>query len=306
MFATIVGALPVPAGFEPEADRGHPRGDDVLGAQLQAQIAMGIDLLSYAEPVRPSAVVVDGWRRAADLAAALGSVPVKAAILGPFSLGEGRPPDRAVAVAREAIDALAEAGCSLVEIHEPLAVSIGPDQDARRRFRATHERLADGTAVHLCLAITGGNADAAGAGTLLVPGYRSFLLDLILGPDNWRLAVDAPPTVGIVAGAIDHRPGVREVPETGVWAAHYAASTGGRGLDRVGLATAGSLAPLPWDAALARLAVLGKAARVAAIPRGEGLAQAIDPRALDIRSAAMGRYAPLRRRPKRSRRSRPG
>ena len=96
------------------------------------------------------------------------------------------------------------------------------------------------------------------------------------------------------------------MPETGVWAAHYAAATGGRGLERVGLATAGSLAALHWDAAVARLAVLGEAARIAALPRGDGMARAIDPRALDIRSAAMGRYAPLRRTPKARRRRHPG
>ncbi len=76
-----------------------------------------------------------------------------------------------------------------------------------------------------------------------------------------------------------------------MWAAGYAASTGGRGPNRVGLATAGSLAALPWDVAARKMERLGHAARLAALPVDERKA-AIDPRAVDIRSAALGRYDP--------------
>jgi hypothetical protein len=289
MFATIVGRLPAPPDIDP--------GDDeaVLRRQLQTQLDAGIELLSFAPPGRSDERVAEAWQRASAAAADLGRGEVKAALTGPFTLGAGHPDTQVVDLARAAIEALVAAGCAFVEIHEPAAAGIGADRAAAARFRAVHERLVAGIDGHLCLAITGGNADEAGPDAILVPGYRSFLLDLILGPDNWRLVAEAPPSVGIVAGAVDHRPGVREVPETGVWAAHYAASTGGRGIDRVGLSSSGSLESLGWDAALARLRVIGEAARIAALPRGEGLARALDPRAVDIRSAAVGRYEPLRR-----------
>ena len=40
---------------------------------------------------------------------------------------------------------------------------------------------------HLSLAITGGNADEAGIETILAAPYASLAVDLIAGPDNWRL-----------------------------------------------------------------------------------------------------------------------
>jgi hypothetical protein len=91
-----------------------------------------------------------------------------------------------------------------------------------------------------------------------------------------------------VAGVIEPREGSDDGPELPVWAAHYAASTGARGLARVGLATAGSLGHLGWPAAVAKLRRLGEAARIAALPRG-AQADALDPRAVDIRTAALGR-----------------
>ena len=76
-------------------------------------------------------------------------------------------------------------------------------------------------------------------------------------------------------------------PETLLWAAGYAASTGGRGQDRVGLATASSLAHLSWDEAVAKLRHLGGAARLAAGPADERVL-AMDPRAVSSRAAALG------------------
>jgi hypothetical protein len=304
VFATLVGRLP-----DPPTAAGHA--EAAVEARLTAQIEAGIELLSDAEPVAvvgagvdgsSPAEVVDRWRRTAAVASRTGGGAVKAAILGPYSAGRrvgragrGRG-DEAAAAAREAVVRLLEAGCPFVEVHEPAAVSIGADAAERAAFRESHERLTDGLDGHLCLAITGGAADAAGADTVFVGGYRSYLFDVIDGPDNWRLIANAPATAGIVAGALDHRPSVHEVPETLVWAAHYAASTAGRGADRVGISNGRSLAALPWEVALERLQVLGAAARIAALPPGESLGRALDPRAVDIRSAAVGRYAPLRRR----------
>jgi hypothetical protein len=192
---------------------------------------------------------------------------------------------------------LADAGCRWIEIHEPAATTIGTEPDARPRFADAHRTLTEGLdGVHLSLAVTGGNADAAGIETILAGAYSSLALDLIEGPDNWRLAVATPSVVGVICGALSTREGSDDGPEILLWAAGYAASTGGRGPDRVGLATAGSLAALPWGVAARKVERLGHAGRLASRPVDERKA-AIDPRAVDARSAALGRYEPNADRP---------
>jgi hypothetical protein len=94
---------------------------------------------------------------------------------------------------------------------------------------------------------------------------------------------------GIVVGARSAADSPAEGPELLIWAANYAASTQGRGLVRVGLGTAGGLANLRWDEAVAKLNALGEAARLAGLPPGDELADAVDPRSIDSRTAAMGR-----------------
>ena len=205
------------------------------------------------------------------------------------------------------IRGLAAAGCPIVEVAEPAAVGIGEDHSEQARFRDLHERLLDGLVgtgpdtllTHLSLAITGGAADAAGPATILGPGYASLAVDLIAGPDNWRLVRTAPGDRGIVCGALSAAEGSDDGPETLLWAAAYAAGSAGRGPARVGLATASSLAALSWPVAVAKLTRLGEAVRLAALPQDERLA-ALDPRAVDSRSAALGRYEPAGvRRPRR-------
>ena len=141
------------------------------------------------------------------------------------------------------------------------------------------------------MAITGDNADTAGIDTVLAGAYSSLALDLIDG----RTTGDSPPPRrprwGSICGALSTQAGSGRGPELLLWAAGYAASTRGRGPARVGLATSGSLADLPWDAAVEKVRRLGEAARLAASPMDERLA-AIDPRAIDLRSAALGRYEP--------------
>ena len=163
----------------------------------------------------------------------------------------------------------------------------------RARFMDAHATLTAGFGddVHLSLAITGGSADSAGIETLLAGAYASLALDLIDGPDNWRLATKWPAERGLICGALSTREGSDDGPELLLWAARYAASTRGRGPARVGLATAGSLAALSWAVAAEKVRRLGEAARLAAAPVDEWLA-AIDPRAVDKRSAALGRYEP--------------
>jgi len=169
--------------------------------------------------------------------------------------------------------------------------------DVLAAFAAAHAALCRAAGVddvgdsHLMLALTGGSHEAAGAGILADLAYASFLFDLIRGPDDWRLVAAMPGERGIVCGVVDGATPIGDAPEVLVWAAHYAASTGGRGIARVGLATTGSLSGLGTEAAARKLAALAEGARIAALPRAEAAAS-LDPRAIDMRSAATGDTAP--------------
>lgn len=285
MFATLLGALPRP----PVASDAAP--EAVLDACLALQAEHGLEPMTDGGWPMRSADLVGSWRATADRAGGL----VKAVVVGPWT--SGRP----VADVRSEIVALADAGCRWIEVHEPAATSLALDD--RPRFADAHRVLtADlGSAVHVSLAITGGNADSAGIDTILAGSYASLALDLIAGPDNWRLAVAAPTRVGIVCGAVSRVAGGDDGPELLLWAAGYAASSSGRGMDRVGLATSGSLADLPWEVAAVKVRRLGEAARLGTASPDERLA-AMDPRAIDIRSAALGRAA---QRPRAARQRKP-
>lgn len=285
MFGTLLGPLPRP----PLPDGATPV--ELLTAVVRAQEAAGLEPITDAGfGVGEDAVA--RWKATA----ALTDRPVKAVVMGPYSTGER------VEAIREVIRALAAAGCLLIEIHEPAAIGIGTDAARRAAFRDAHLRLLDGVArVHCSLAITGGNADAAGIETLLAAPYASLAVDLIAGPENWRLVVATPGERGVVCGAIAAEPGTDDRPEVLLWAAGYAASTANRGPARVGLATASSFAGLRWDDAIRKLEILGKAARLADQPV-DLARQSLDPRAVDSRSAALARVAP---RPPRRRVDRP-
>jgi methionine synthase II (cobalamin-independent) len=296
VFATLLGGLP-----QPPIDATVTLGDDAaIEAAVRAQEAAGLEPITdgrLRQPGLDASAIVEGWRRTA----ALTSRAVKQTLPGPYSTGRaldgsGRARDRATMAAadsvRVVVEALAAAGCPLVEIEEGEAHRIGEDAAERRRFRKAHRRLADGVGgTHLSLSIVGGSAHEAGAATILDPPYASLAVDLIAGPGNWHLVAVTPGDRGIVAGAMSGQPGRIEDPEILLWAAQYAASTEGRGLLRVGLGTAGGLADLEWADAVARLEALGHAARLASLPPGEELATSVDPRALDARSAAVGRRA---------------
>jgi hypothetical protein len=278
MFATLLGDLPRPpveVDAAPEA---------VLDASLELQLEYGFEPLTDGGwPLYPDEQART-WAATSERAGHL----VKAVLTGPWT--SGRP----VNDVRADVLALADAGCPWIEIHEPAAIALGTaEADDREAFADAHRALTDGlgTGVHLSLAIVGGAADAAGIDTILAGAYASLALDLIDGPDNWRLAAAAPTGVGLVCGVVPGRLGSDDGPEILLWAAKYAASTGGRGMDRVGLATAGSLAGLSWEQAATKLRRLGEAARLAVAPPQEQRAR-LDPRALDIRSAALGRDAP--------------
>jgi hypothetical protein len=194
------------------------------------------------------------------------------------------------------VTALAAAGCPLVEIEEAEAHLIGGAGRERRLFREAHRRLTDGagrgSGTHLSLSIVGGSAAGAGVETILDAPYASLAVDLIAGPDNWHLVRQAPSGRGVIAGVLAGREAVDEPREIMLWAAHYAASAGGRGPVRVGLGSAGSYAKLTWVAAVRKMRRLGEAARLAEMPPSLELARQLDPRAVSIRTAALGHDAP--------------
>lgn len=279
MFATLLGALPRP----PLADDAPP--EALLDACLELQAEHGLEPATDGGwPVDP-ADMVGSWHVAADHADRL----VKATVAGPISSG------RAVEDVRLDLLALAEAGCRWIEVHEPGATRIESDHDARARFADAHVALTRdlGSEVHLTIAITDGNADALGIDAVLAGAYASLAVDLIDGPENWRLAVAVPTERGVICGALSAHAGTDDGPETLLWAARYAAGSKGRGMARVGLATSGSLAALSWDQAATKVRRLGDAARIVTLPAEERRV-AIDPRAVDIRSAALGRVEALR------------
>ena len=287
MFGTLLGALPRPS-LPDDADPAA-----ILDAVLALQIDHGLEPLTDAGWSLVPDDRVAGWRATAARTDRL----VKAVITGPYTAGTetGASVDRW----RATLEDLAAAGCRYVEIAEPAAVRIGSHPVERTRFRDLHDRLLDGlhdrADLHLSLAITGGSAHEAGAETILEPPYQSLAVDLIDGPDAWYLVRATPSLRGVICGTLSPHPGSDDSPEVLLWAAAYAASSGvgggARGPARVGLATAGSFARLSWSAAARKVERLGRAVQLASLPAKDALA-AMDPRAVDIRSAAMGRYQP--------------
>lgn len=275
MFGTLLGDLPrptLPPDAAPEA---------LLDAMLRAQDEAGIEPVSDAG-FGIGATPLDRWRATVARTDRI----TKQAVTGPFSRGVGP------SIVRNELLALAGAGCPYIEVHEPAATGIS-EVAGSGAFAAAHDGLLDGLdGVHVSLVVTGGNADRAGTETLLTASFASLAVDLIDGPDNWRLVTATPGDRGIVCGVVSGRP-TADSKEVLLWAAEYAASTRGRGPARVGLATSGSLASLSWEQAVHKLGVLGEAVQLAELTPDER-AQHLDPRAVDIRSAALGWLHPDR------------
>ncbi len=268
----------------------------------------------------PDGLLLRAWRASGvAAAAAVGDVPVAQALPGPYTLGrrgfadlspisderQERTLSLAGALAGD-LAALAAAGCPVVVVEEPAALEVGADPGERTLFAAAQRRLlADTEAfpdLHPMLAVTGGSAWEAGAEAIFAAPYRSFLFDLIAGPDNWYLVRAAPPERGIVCGAmsVEATGGEDQLP-TLVWAARYAASAGGRGLDRIGLANGTPLGGLDPTRAREALMTLGRAADLAVMPLQDAVKVGLDPRTVGSRTAALGPDAPP---PPRSRRRR--
>jgi methionine synthase II (cobalamin-independent) len=99
---------------------------------------------------------------------------------------------------------------------------------------------------------------------LLELPYRSYLVDLVRSPDNWRLVAEAPPERGIICGIADAASPTLDAAETIIWAAALAAS-GGRSPERVGVAPSGGMLGLRRERARRKIEVLGEAVRVASM-----------------------------------------
>jgi 5-methyltetrahydropteroyltriglutamate--homocysteine methyltransferase len=232
-------------------------------------------------------ITLDDWR----FASSATSLPVKQCVVGPYTLGRladsgdvGR--ETLTLAAAEALhaelEALLAAGAPVVQVDEYALSTVGPADEAERAlFREAMRRLTDGLGGrgHLSLAVTMGSAEHVGSEALFEAPFSSYLFDLIAGPDNWRLIAQAPVERGIVCGVADARSTRSDDLEVMVWAAHYAASTKGRGLERVGLAPSTGLEYLPRDRAKAKIEALGRAAHHAAQSPKE-MVEAFDPQAL--------------------------
>jgi hypothetical protein len=317
MFATLLGALP-----RPILEGG---GDDPVIAAIRAQEAAGLEPITDGRLGDPAfdqlaamLAVPNGTDQA--IAAALGAWrttagattrATKQALPGPYSIGwrwgdDFDRPARTIAAAETlaaVIDALAEAGCPLVEIEETAGERLGAEDGERRLFVDAHLRLTGGKRaggsggeIHRSLSIIGGSVPENAIDAVLQAPYASVAVDLIAGPDNWYVVRRAARERGVITG-VQSAGAVDESKEVMLWGAHYAASSGGRGTDRVGIGSAGSWANLTWEAALRKLNRLGDAARLAAMPLSEELAQELDPRAVSARRAAVGHGPRTRSRP---------
>lgn len=266
------------------------------------------------EPRWTGPITVDAWRFAASAAAELAAergMPapaVKQCLVGPYTLARlsdaGTPGRERLALAiAEALNAeiraLAAAGAPVIQLDEDALTLIGRDEESERRIAAEALRRATSGLddVHLCLSVGRGDALGVGPDALFDLPFRSYLFDLIAGPDNWKLIAVAPGNRGVICGVADARTERPDEEPVMVWAAHYAASTRGRGIDRVALAPSAGLELLPRDRARAKMGALGEAARKASITDPRELARLLDPRAVDKRSAALGFYQDPSERP---------
>jgi hypothetical protein len=299
MFATLAGSYPSPTGTGGLAS--------VLADQLEAGLGM-LGTGTVVEAIADKGRAVNSWRLADGIVrglvagSGLETPIVKVCIVGPYTIGrrvdrdlsDDRARSQATQIAVDLLNQelreLFDAGVAVVQVQEDDLTLMGEGAHVERALAAeAFRRLLDGVTGHVSLAITGGSADQIGAATVFDAPFASYLFDLIAGPDNWRLIADAPGDRGIICGVADTRTGDPDSEAVMIWAARYAASLGGRGLERVGLAPAAGLETLPTEVARSKLAGLAEAARKAGLPDDELMSQ-LDPRAIDARSAALGRF----------------
>jgi hypothetical protein len=295
VFATLIGPYPQVDGTARE------RLVATISDQLDAGLGMLTDgLLHRVTGPRDRSRIVDAWSAADAVGRNLAEVAgidaplVKACLVGPWTMGQGEPgnvraaTDDLVAVIAE----LFAAGAPVVQLTEPALGDVeAGDVAALQLLDDVLAILTDRPVGHLSLALAGGRPTAIPHERLFAGPFTSYLFDLMHSPDDWRLCARVPPSSGLIAGVADARTADPDTQAVTVWGARYAASLGGRGPGRVGLSTSAGLELLPRDVARAKLLALAEAARMAELPDAE-LKAVMDPRAVDARSAALGRYEP--------------
>ena len=286
MFATLLGGLPRPPVPDGAAT------EELVEAAVRAQESAGLDPISDGGQFgewQP----LDAWRATA----ALTDRSVKQAVQGPYSAGldagaTSCPGARRRPSTRSSASWPRPAVRSSRSTSRPRRGSVPTLRHGSSSARRIGACSTASTGTHLSLAITGGNADTAGIDTLLAAPYASLAVDLIAGPDNWRLVVATPGDRGIICGALLGRRRDRR------WT--RAAPVGGwlRGLDRRS-GTCPRRAwrrPPRWRICPGRLrsASSNGSARPRAWPssRLDERVQHLDPRSVSSRTAALGRVDP--------------
>ena len=134
---------------------------------------------------------------------------------------------------------------------DPAAFTSEPDTDATIQFvecpeltitePATRKHLAERltalTGVHRALLPVGGNLVGMSREEWLQIPAESLVINPIRDPESWRAAATWPGDRGLILALVP-APGdeAAEPVEILLWAVRYAASLGGRGLDRVAVA----------------------------------------------------------------------
>ena len=143
------------------------------------------------------------------------------------------------------------------------------------------ERMAALAGVHRALLPVGGNLVGMARDEWLQIPAESLVINPIRDPESWRAAATWPGDRGLILALVpapgDEDP---EPVEILLWAVRYAASLGGRGLDRVGVAGMLPIAKGAPDPAEAekRIALLERLVELSAANE-ETLRAELDPRA---------------------------
>ena len=134
---------------------------------------------------------------------------------------------------------------------DPAAFTSEPDTDATIQFvecpeltatePATRKHLAERltalTGVHRALLPVGGNLVGMSREEWLQIPAESLVINPIRDPESWRAAATWPGDRGLILALVPAPgDGAAEPVEILLWAVRYAASLGGRGLDRVAVA----------------------------------------------------------------------
>ena len=317
MFATLasgypVGPLPGLAGTFAEARQRRASGaldengyrefaDDFVSEIVREQELAGLSMVSDGHVRWPGGLealadgLIAGSITPADVVAAwkvvAGATDLasKQVLPGPYSTSHSRARDarerrHIAAQLREAliatIGALAAAGCEAIQVDEPSVADIGADVAAWRPF--ADELAPVGAAVpegvHRSLSLGGGAAHPRGHALLADLPFQSYLIDVLAGPDAWRLIASLPEDRGIICGALDiHNDRPRDDPEMMLWAATLAAESNGRGTARVGISPNGDLGHLTRFVAKRKIERMGLAVHLSGYGPLSDVARALQP-----------------------------